>query len=177
MLYTGNPLTSPGDSQHCSVKNLLFSCPSCWSSGGGACCSNFRCVYLGDMPRPLPGAGLSHNCLPCEASIPWWPRPSQAQGDTTRNNNTGSGQVSSSVASSQINYHSLPVHTGLDAPGATGVLICIARGRPVAGASSLSCALPASACPRGRAGSWAVSPWLWDPGPALLESRSWGPGP
>ena len=31
-------------------------------------------------------------------------------------------------------------------------------GRPVAGACSLTCALPTSACPEGTTGSWAVSP-------------------
>ena len=57
--------------------------------------------------------------------------------------------------SSRSNYRSFPVRRGLDAPG-VGAPICTAQGRPAAGASSLSCALLASTCPRGSAGSGCV---------------------
>ena len=50
-----------------------------------------------------------------------------------------------------------------------GAPICTARGHPVAGASSLPCVLPASACPVGSAGSWAVSP-------SALRSRACAAG-
>ena len=39
-----------------------------------------------------------------------------------------------------------------------GALTCTARVCPAAGASSLSCVLPATTCPKGIAGSGAVSP-------------------
>ena len=47
----------------------------------------------------------------------------------------------------------------LQGPGCSGggPLTCTAQGRPAAGVSLLSCALLASACPRGSAGSWTVS--------------------
>ena len=37
-------------------------------------------------------------------------------------------------------------------------MICTAWGRLAAGVSLLPCVLPASACPEGSSGSWAVSP-------------------
>ena len=79
-----------------------------------------RCVYLGALPRPLPGAQLSGSCLSCEAPVLWRPALSQAQGDTRRNSHTGGGQLSSPGVISSSNYHSLPVCTGLDAPGVGG---------------------------------------------------------
>ena len=60
-----------------------------------------RCVHLGELPSPLPGAWLSGSCLSCEA-----PAQSQVQGDTRRNNHSGGSQVSSSRVSSCSNYHS-----------------------------------------------------------------------
>ena len=66
ILYTVNPSTSPGTFQCCLVNNLLFPCPSSWSSGRGACCANFRCVHLGELLSPLPGARLSGSCLSCQ---------------------------------------------------------------------------------------------------------------
>ena len=102
--YTINSWTSPRTFQHRWVKNLLFLCPSSWSSGGGAAVLTLRssvgAVY---SVRPL---------------FPGSPAPSQAQGDTRRNNPTGGGQASSSGVSSCSNYSSLPVHTGLGAPRA-----------------------------------------------------------
>ena len=56
ILYTLSPLTSPG------------TCPSSWSSGGGACCADFQVLALGGAALPLPGAGLSGGCLPREAA-------------------------------------------------------------------------------------------------------------
>ena len=38
ILYTLSPLTSPG------------TCPSSWSSGGGACCADFQVLALGGAP-------------------------------------------------------------------------------------------------------------------------------
>ena len=50
-------------------------------------------------------------------------------------------------------------------------------GHLLARESSLSCALPASACPRGSAGSWALSAWCPGvQGPVLLGSCSWWQG-
>ena len=55
VLYTLSLLTSSG------------TCPSIWSSGGGACCADFQVLALGGAAVPLPGAGLSGGCLPREA--------------------------------------------------------------------------------------------------------------
>ena len=88
--------------------------------------------------------------------FPGSPAPSQAQGDTRRDT-TGGGQLSSSGVSSHNNYNSLPVRTGLDALDAR-VLTCTALGALMARVFSLTCALPAFACPWGSAGSWTVSP-------------------
>ena len=62
VLCTVNPSTSPGGFQRCSAKNLLFPCPSNWSSVGGACCADSRVC-----------SQLSGSCLPSEAPVPWWP--------------------------------------------------------------------------------------------------------
>ena len=56
ILYTLSPLTSPG------------TCPSSWSSGGGACCADFQVLAVGGAAVPLPGAGLGGGCLPREAA-------------------------------------------------------------------------------------------------------------
>ena len=157
VLYTVNPSTSPEALQCCSVKNLLFPSPYSWSSGRGACCSDSQVCAPGELSHTLPGARLSGSCLSCEAPVPWAPRPSQAQGDTRRNNKTVLSQPSSPGVSSCSNYHSLPVCIGLDSPGMGGAGLH-SSGSPVAEASSLSCALPASVCPPGSAGSWSVSP-------------------
>ena len=45
-----------------------------------------------------------------------------------------------------------------------GALICTVQCRLAAGASWLSCVLPASACPNRSTGSWAVSPCALCPG-------------
>ena len=105
--------------------------------------------------------------------LPGGPTLSQPQGDIRRNN-SGGGQLSSPGVSSCSNYHSIPVHRGLDGPGARGALICTAPGHSVAGASSQSCVLPASACPRGSPDPGLCSLVSWAPGLALLESRSPG---
>ena len=128
------------------------------------------CVYLGELPRPLPGAWLSGICLSCESPVPWQPTPSQTLGDTGRNNHTGGHQLSSSGVSSCSNYHSLPVHTGLDAPGDRGQLSAQLAGAwrqdhpcspvpssppPVLGGVQ-DCGL----CPLGILEFWAcVAPW------------------
>ena len=99
-----------------------------------------RCVHLGELSRPLLGAGSRGADLTSrEARVPWRPRLSQAPGDTRRDNHTGGGQVSLALEGAPCSDSPhLPVHRGLDAPGAGG-----------AGVSSLSWALPASACPGG----------------------------
>ena len=96
-----------------------------------------RCVHVGQLPHPLPGAGLSGSCLSCEA-----PAQSQVQDDTRRNNNSGDSKPSSPGVSSRSKYPNVPVHTGLDAPasGPLSALFGASGGRRV----SLSCALPAS---------------------------------
>ena len=53
---------------------------------------------------------------PVRPLVPGSSAQSQAQGDTRRNN-SDSGKLSSPGVSSSSNYHSLPVHRGLDAPG------------------------------------------------------------
>ena len=52
--------------------------------------------------------------------FPGSPAPSQALGDTRKNNTTGSSQLSSSGVRSPRNHLQSSVRTGLDAPGAAG---------------------------------------------------------
>ena len=101
VLCTVNPSTFPGAFQHCSVKNLLSPCPSSWSSGGGAAVLSGVCTW----------GRCSATCR-CQAQwelltlgglCPLRPRPSQAQGDTRRNNPTGVSQLSSPCVSSCSN--------------------------------------------------------------------------
>ena len=145
---------------------MLFPCPSSWSSGGGACCADSQvCAPRGAAPPPARCMAqweffILLGCCSLAA------RPSQAQGDTRRNNNSGGSQPSSPRVSSHSNYRSLPVRTGLDAPRVSGVLISTGQGCPVAGASLLSCALLASACPRGAQDPGLCSLVPWNPGPA-----------
>ena len=174
VLYTVNLSTFPGALQRCLVKKLLPPVLPAGLLGEGRAVLILRCVHLGQLPRPLPGAWLSGSCLSCEAPVLWQPRPSQAQGDTRRNTTTGSGQVSSPGVSSCSNYRSLPVSTYLDAPGAGGALICTARGHPAPGASSLSCVLPTLPVPGGMQDPGLCPPVPWDSGPVPLESQSWG---
>ena len=58
-------------------------------------------------------------------------------------------------------------------PGQRGALICTAWGRPAAGESSRSSALPAFACPGAMQDCGLCPLTPWDPGPVLLESCSW----
>ena len=102
-----------------------------------------RCVYLGDLPRPLPVAGLRGSCCPCESSVPWQPRPSQAQGETRRIS-TGGSQVSSPRVSSCSSYRSLPVHTGLDASRRHGYADLPSLGAP---RGRMSCRCPVQSPP------------------------------
>ena len=151
-----NLLTSPGAFQCCLVKKLLFPCPSSWSSGGGSAVLILRCVPGGDAHSP-PGAGLSGSCLPGQASVLWLPCLSEVQGETRRN-------LTRWQPGLQLWSQRLAVTTADPTPhwlgcswGSAGALICTAWGHPEAGESSLSWALPASACPGGSVGSWAVS--------------------
>ena len=84
------------------------------------------------------------------------PAQSQAQGDTRRNNNSGGSQLSSLESAPAVTI-SAPSPQG---PGCSRgrVADLHSSGCQVAGASLLSCVLPASACPKGNSGSWAVSP-------------------
>ena len=109
-------------------------------------CCHALCQVHGSMGAVYPVRHL----------FPGSPAPSQTQGDTSRDNHTSRGQLSSFGVSSHSNYGSLPVCTGLGAP-CTGALICTAWGCPEAGDSSLSCVLPTSVCPGAIAGCWAVS--------------------
>ena len=134
-----------------------------------------RCVHPRELPCPLPGARLNRSCLSCEASVPWWPRPSQAQGDTRRNN-SGISQVSSSGVSSHSNYRSLPVHTFLDAPGVGGTDL-YNLGAP-SGRRVLAVLCPPYLCLSREEcrilSCVRLAPS--DPGPVLLELRSQGRG-
>ena len=147
------------------------------------------------MLRPLPGAQLCGSCFILWGLVPWRlhpPRHRVTPGGTT------TVAAASPGISSRSNYRSLPGCTGLDALGVgVGVaLTCTAQGRPAAGASSLSWALLASACPKARAGSWTVSPGAlgsgactagiaagWcsplcaEPPPELLPRPSWARAP
>ena len=116
-----------------------------------------RCMYLGEMPRPLPGARLSGSCLPREASVlggPVCPRHKVTHGGTT----------TVAVASSPALESAPAVSTAVSQSTVAwmvrgwGVLICTVQGCPAAGASLLPCIFPASAFPGGTARSWAVSP-------------------
>ena len=78
------------------VKNLLF--PSLLPAGHLGempAVLILRCVHLEELPHPLPGAGLSGSCLPCETSVPWQCFPPRHE-----ENNKGGGQNSSSGVSS-----------------------------------------------------------------------------
>ena len=99
---------------------------------------------------------------PVRPLFPCRPAPSQAQGDTRRNNTSG-GQLSSPEVSSRSNYRSLPVSTGLDALGVGGADLH-SFGSPVAGESC--CPVPSPPPP--------VSGGVKDLGLCLLGTL--GPG-
>ena len=132
-----------------------------------------RCVHLEELPHPLPGAGLSGSCLPCETSVTWQCCPSQAQGKTRRKTPMEVARIPALESAPCTNCHSLPVFLGffLGWCGCNDLTAC--RGQ-VSGESSLSCALPAFACPRGvqdhgALGSGALC--CWDPGPSGRASE------
>ena len=135
---------------------------------GRGCCADSQVCAPGGAPssHPCQVQGSVGAVYPVRPLFPGGPALSQAQGDTRRDNNSGSGQLPSPGVSSPSNHHSLPVLTGL------------------AGASWLSCALSTSACPGGGGGVGGGAqdpglcpPALWAPGPALLESPSPEPPP
>ena len=124
----------------------------------------------GSCPTPCQVYGSVGAVYPVRLLLPGGPAQSQAQGDTRRNN-TGGGQLSSPGVSSCSSYRSSQ-SAGAWMLWGVGALICIAQGRPVAGASLLSCVLLASGvvpdlglCP----------PAPWALGPALLELPLPGP--
>ncbi|XP_072599384.1 KRAB domain-containing protein 4 isoform X2 [Vulpes vulpes] len=129
--------------------------------------------YLGAKPDVVLRLGRGEEAGLTEGETPTWKYPaglleegpdvliqSQVQGDTRRNNNSGSGQLSIPGVSSHSKYRSSQ-STGAWMLQGRGSPICTAWGRLAAGASWLSCVLLASACPGGSAGSWAVSPGFW----------------
>ena len=120
-----------------------------------------RPVHLGKLPCPCHVHGSVGAVYLVRPLFPGSASQSQAQGATKRNNTTGSGQDSRAGVSSCSNYRS-NYHTSQSALAwmlpSLGAAYLHSWGHPAAGASSLSCALPASACPGGSTGSWAVSP-------------------
>ena len=110
--------------------------------------------------------------------LPGGPAESQAQSDTRRNN-SGGGQLSSPGVNSRSNYcSSQSAGPGCSGGGGRGSAQLLARG----GRSILAVLCPpASACPEGSTGSWAVSPGalrsgvcaagITLPGPASEGSR------
>ena len=126
-----------------------------------------RCVHLGELLSPLPGARLSGSCLSCEA-----PAQSQVQGNTRRNDSSGGGQLSSPRVSSCSNHHrSSPL-----GPGYSGAVGHISAQLGLPGGRSILAVLgPPCLCLPWEiwAGSWACPPAPWAPGPAPLESCSW----
>ena len=124
------------------VKYLLFPCPSSWSSGGGACCADSQVCAPGGAVQPLPGAWLSGSCSSCEA-----PAQSQVQGDTRRNNNSGSSQLSSTAGSRTCSSLVLPAAL-LGAGPAVLILRCVHLGEmpsPLTGAGPSGSCLPCEA--------------------------------
>ena len=151
VLYTVNPSTPPGAFQCCSVQNLLFPCPSSWSSGGGAAVLILRCVHLGALPRPLPGARLVGAVYHLRSLFPGGPALFQAQGDTRRSNHTGGGQLSSPGVSSRSNYRSSQSALAWMLPG-LGELHSPLLGAGLSG-SCLSCEAPVPWQPRSVPGT------------------------
>ena len=133
-----------------------------------------RCVHLGELPLPLPGAQLSGSCLSCEAPIPCSPTVSQAQGDTRRKNPTVGSQLPSPGVSSHRSYCSSQ-SAGAWMLRGWGALICRSQGHSTAGTSSLSWALSGLHLSGGERRFLGCAPAPWDPGPALLEWCSRGP--
>ena len=111
----------------------------------------------GICPTPYLMHGSVRALYPVRPLGPGSLGPSQAQGDTRRNKNSGRGQLSCPGVSSISNYHSSQSSRAWMLQR-WGVLNSTAQACLAAGESSLSCVFLASACPGGSAGSWAVSP-------------------
>ena len=129
----------------------------------------FRCVHLGELSCPLPGAQLRGAVYSMKPLFPGGPALSQAQNETRRNNTDGS-LLSRPGVSFHSNYHSLPVRRGLDAPGVGGADL------HSLGAPSSRRVLTVLCPPRFRL-SWGEHRFLcppapWDSETVLLESRS-----
>ena len=123
-----------------------------------------RCVH-GSVGTVYPVRPLFHGS----------PTPSQAQGDTRKNNNTGRGQLSSSGVSSRSNHWNLPVHTGLDAPSRRRH--CSAQLGGAQSQESPPCPVPSMppTCPGGSAVSPAVSPGVLGSGSCAAGIALQGP--
>ena len=156
VLYTANPLTSPGAFHCCLVKNLLFPCPSSWSSGGGASRADSQvCAPGGAAPPPATCTAQWELFIllgPCSLLAPLHPRHRVTPGRKTLAAASSPALESAPAVTTTFSQSTLAWMLR-----GQGVLICTAWGCLEAGESLLSCALPASACPGGSTGSWPVS--------------------
>ena len=130
----------------------------------------------GSFPAPFWVHGSVGAVYPLRSLFPGGPAKTQAQGDTRRNNHTGSGQLSSSGISSPSNYcSSQSALAWMLGWGWGGGLICTAWGRLAAGASSLSVFSPLPPVPGGMQDLELCPPAPWFLGPVLLKLHSLGP--
>ena len=117
-----------------------------------------RCLTWGHCPAPCQVHGSVGAVYHLRPQFPGCPALFQAQGDTARNNPTVGVQLSSPGVRSHSNYCSFQSALAWMFPGA-GALTCTAWGLLAPGASSLSCALPASASPKGEHRILCCVPW------------------
>ena len=130
-----------------------------------------RCVPLGELSAP---AGcwaewelFSHET--CFLAAPIHPRHSVTAGGTTTLAKARSPSLESAPAvTTRISRSALACMLWWQ-----GALICTAQGHLVAGESLESCTLPASTCLGAVQDYWLCPLAPWDPGPVLLESRTW----
>ena len=110
---------------------------------------SLRCVYPGELPRPLPGARLSGSCLSCKT-------PGSLVALLSPRYKVTPGGTTSLAAASSAALESAPAVTTRVSQSAGawmlrgwGVLLCTAWGTQLAETSLLPCVLPASACSGG----------------------------
>ena len=129
---------------------------------------------MGALPCPLPGAWLRGSSLPHGASVFYRLCPSKAQGNTRRNNHTGSGQIPSPGVSFCSNNCSSQSALAWKLQGWVGTLICTAQMHPVAGVPR--CPLPSMPPPvPGECQSQAVSSGTLESGACPTEIALLGP--